>query len=225
MPVALAAIQGCTFFQDVAVEVVQSAAKEMVLHHLRRREVLGGSAGFAGLGVVLSGTIQAVDATADGREVAMLTVGVNEVFGVAELLAARAMPLLWIAGVSGTAVALLAATPALGLLAQPSVALQAAKMLALQVCDAQGWQKVRAMHPISTRVAAWINWQAASDGALRVPTHAELAWQLNTTRESVTRVFQRLMAEGVLSRDGEGWRLANSAALADWLAGKSKGVA
>jgi len=202
--------------------VVQLAASEMSLRNLRRREVLGAGAGFAGLGVVLSGTIQAVDTTADGREVAMLTMGVNEVFGMAELLASRALPLTWMAGTTGTAVALLPERSARVVLEHPALAMKAARVLAQQVCDAQGWQKVRSMHPVGTRVAAWVNWQMAGDGALKVPTHAELAWQLNTTRESVTRVFQRLVADGVVCREGEGWRVANAAALGDWLSGRPK---
>ena len=87
MPVALAAIDNCTIFIDIPNEVVQQAAGWMELRNLRRREVLGNDADFRGLGVVLSGTMQAVDYTADGKEVALLTAGVNETFGMAEILA------------------------------------------------------------------------------------------------------------------------------------------
>lgn len=222
MPVALAAIDNCTIFIDIPNEVIQQAAGWMELRNLRRREVLGNDDGFRGLGVVLSGAMQAVDYTADGKEVALLTAGVNETFGMAEILAARALPLTWMAGAASTAVALMPEAQARILLRHPAVALKAANVLAQQVCDAHGWQKVRSVHPVGARVAAWIRWQTGADGAVKMPTHAELAWQLNTTRESITRVFQKLLAEGVLSRSGEGWVLADPIALTGWLSGKPK---
>lgn len=222
MPVALAAIDNCTIFINIPGEIVQQAAGWMDLQNLRRREVLGSDMGFKGLGVVLSGTLQAVDYTADGKEVALLTAGANEAFGLAELLATRAMPLTWMAGAASTTVALMPEAQARMLLRNPDVALKAANVLAQQVCDAHGWQKVRSVHPVGARVAAWIRWQMGTDGNLKVPTHAELAWQLNTTRESITRVFQKLLAEGVLARNGEAWRVSDSAPLADWLSGRPK---
>jgi predicted transcriptional regulator len=48
-----------------------------------------------------------------------------------------------------------------------------------------------------------------------VPTHAELAWHLNTTRESVTRVFQKLFSDGVIAREESGWRIADWSALTE----------
>ncbi|MDE2344165.1 MAG: winged helix-turn-helix domain-containing protein, partial [Betaproteobacteria bacterium] len=38
---------------------------------------------------------------------------------------------------------------------------------------------------------------------IRAPTHQELAIMVNLTRETVTRTFQVLQAQGVLSRQGD----------------------
>ncbi len=219
MPVAVAALSQCTLFSGISSQLVQQAADSMRLLPLRRREVLAdAAASLPGLGVVLSGALQAVDETADGREVALETVGVNEAFGFAELLAARSLPVTWMAAAAGTTVGLLPREPAMALLHQPEVALRAAQSLAQRVCDTRGLQKVLTIHPVSARVCAWLNLQRTPEkGAVQVPTHAELAWQLNTTRESVTRVFQRLQADGVIQRDGDIWQVAGSEVLEDWI--------
>lgn len=224
MPVAVAALAQCALFSGVSSQLVQQVADSMRLLPLRRREVLAdAAASLPGLGVVLSGALQAVDETADGREVALETVGVNQVFGVAELLAARALPVTWMAASTGTTVGLLHREQAMAVLQQPEVALRAAQSLAQRVCDTRSLQKVLTVHPVSARVCAWLSWQRSpGQDRVQVPTHAEMAWQLNTTRESVTRVFQRLQADGVIQRDGDVWLVAHQDVLADWIKGRSR---
>lgn len=224
MPVAVAALAQCTLFSGVSSQLVQQVADSMRLLSLRRREVLADAAAcLPGLGVVLSGALQAVDETADGREVALETVGVNQAFGVAELIAARALPVTWMAATTGTTVGLLPREQAMALLHEPEVALRAAQSLAQRVCDTRSLQKVLTVHPVSARVCAWLSWQRSPEqNGVQVPTHAELAWQLNTTRESVTRVFQRLQADGVIQRDGDLWLVAPRDVLADWIKGRSR---
>ncbi|MHB1114141.1 MAG: hypothetical protein ACYC03_13160, partial [Acidovorax defluvii] len=82
MAVNLIALASCGFFANASPAAVQFAAANMQLVHLKRREVLGdGKSPFNGLGVVLQGNLQAVDLTLDGREAALLTVGLHETFG------------------------------------------------------------------------------------------------------------------------------------------------
>ena len=76
------------------------------------------------------------------------------------------------------------------------------------------------VHPVSARVCAWLLWKHdGTTGMVEVPTHAELAWQLNTTRESVTRVMQKLVQDGLIERRDEHWRISSEAALAEWARG------
>jgi DNA-binding GntR family transcriptional regulator len=64
-------------------------------------------------------------------------------------------------------------------------------------------------------------WQARDpEGTLQVPTHAELAWQLNTTRESVTRVMQKLLSDGVVVRESERWLIVQAEVLRDLARGR-----
>lgn len=213
----MAVLVQCPLFADLPTLQLGAVAERMQIVSLRRREVLGGVAGFTGLGVVLSGSLQSVDETTDGREVVLATAEANEPFGLAELLADAIAPPTWVAASASTAVGTLDRAAAVEVLHRPELALAVARSLARRVCEMQGMQKILSIHSVPARLAAWLHWQCAgTNGDIRLPTHAELAWQLNTTRESVTRVLQRLSADGLLAREGEVWRVANASALAVW---------
>ena len=191
----------------------------MDIVNLKRREVLmRGGRGFNGLGVVLQGRLQAMDRTLDGREVALQTIEEREAFGQAGLLARRPVELTWVAA-APSSVAVMSADQARRLLETTVLGLMAARDLADQVSDQLGWQKLLAVTPISARVCAWACWASAGRETLDIPKHAELAWRLNTTRESITRTFQKLLADGLLARDGEVWLIADAPALAQMAMG------
>ena len=181
-----------------------------------------GTQPFNGLGVVLQGSLQALDLTLDGREAALMTVPLYETFGHANLLAARPVALTWVASSVSTTVAVMPSERAQELMQFPEVALGVARLLAQEVCELLGWQKIQSVHPVSARVCAWLQLQAKPGLALRLPTHAEIAWRLNTTRETVTRVLQRLLTDGVLLRDGEVWLVAQPTLLHDLARGEDR---
>lgn len=222
MPVALAVLSQCPLFAGLPPEATRACAESAKLVSLRRREALLGIDGapFDGLGIVLAGAVQAVDLTGDGREVALVTVLPFEAFGLAELLAPRAKALNWLAAQASTTVGLIGRETAREAFGRAELALRAAASLAQRVCDTQSLQKVLTVHPVSARVCAWLLWKHdGRTGLVDVPTHAELAWQLNTTRESVTRVMQKLVQDGLIERQDEQWRVTAEAALADWARG------
>lgn len=217
------ALAPCGFFTNAPPAAVQFAASHMHLIHLKRREVLGdGKQPFNGLGVVLQGNLQAVDLTLDGREAALLTATLHETFGHANLLAAQPVLLTWVAVSPSTSVAVMDSQAAQELMTFPEMALGAARLLAQDVCSFLGWQKIQAVHPVSARVCAWLLRQSIKDRVLRLPTHAEMAWRLNTTRESVTRVLQKLLTEGVLRRDGDDWHLVRINTLEEMARGEDR---
>jgi CRP/FNR family cyclic AMP-dependent transcriptional regulator len=222
MPVLDFALRACRFFATAPDAVLQQAAQDMDIVNLKRREVLvRGGRPFNGLGVVLQGRLQAMDRTLDGREVALQTIDEREAFGQAGLLASRPVDLTWVAA-APSAVAVMSADRARWLLETTVLGLMAARDLADQVNDQLGWQKLLAVTPISSRVCAWACWASTGRETLDIPKHAELAWRLNTTRESITRTFQKLLADGLLARDGEKWLIANAPALAQMAMGDSE---
>lgn len=197
----------------------------MNLLHLRKREVLptGAPPGqpFAGLGVVLQGGLQAIDLTLDGKEVGVMNVGPHEPFGHTLLLVERPIDLIWMAS-SATTAAIMERERALQLLAFPEMMATVARLNGQQVNDLLGWQKVQAIHPVSARVCAWLLRHSQNSPVLRLPTHAEMAWKLNTTRESVTRVLQKLLTEGVLRRDGDDWHIGRMSTLEEMARGEDR---
>jgi CRP-like cAMP-binding protein len=164
------------------------------------------------LGVVVQGRIQSIDQTLDGREVALQTVEPGEAFGQVALLASQPVHMVWVA-TAPSAVAVLSEEKALTLFESAPMAMLAARGLADQVSEFLSWQKIMSVTPISSRVCAWICWSAGQKDRLEVPKQAELAWRLNTTRESITRTFQRLQADGLLQRDESAWAILKRPAL------------
>lgn len=222
MPVSSIALQSCALFQQAPAPVVQQIAAQMQLVLLKRREVLlTEGKNFGGLGVVLQGRIQAIDHTVDGREVALSSVEVGGTVGHVNLLAPRPTEMTWIAA-SASSVAVLAPGPARELLRSSWLSLHLASDMAQQVCEFLEWQKIQSLHPVSARICAWLLRDSALSGAVMIRTHADVAWRLNTTRESVTRVLQRLQAEGVIGRDADLWRVERRDRLAELAHGESR---
>lgn len=222
MPVSELALRNCSLFMQASPSCLSQAAASMEIVYLKKRELLltqGRS--FQGLGVVIQGRVQAMDFTVDGREVALSSVEQNEAFGLSNLLAARPIALNWVATTPCT-IAVLPRHQALDLLQNTTMSLQAATNLAQQVCDFLGWQKILSVHPVSARVCAWIIWTAGSNHSIDIPRHAELAWRLGTSRESITRTLQKLQADGVLCRQDDLWLIENPSALSQLALGDAK---
>jgi len=210
----------CSLFALAPAPVLEQASLAMEIIHLRRREVLlVAGRPFTGLGVVLQGRLQAIDHTIDGREVALASIEANEVFGQANLIAAHPIDLTWVA-MGATTLAIMPPQAAILLLKDADMSFRIASDLAQQVCEFLSWQKILSVHPVSARVCAWIIWNAAGKLELALPTHAELAWRLNTTRESITRALQRLQADEILQRDGDRWLIEKPLILSELARGE-----
>lgn len=223
MAVSPLTLGSCSLFANASTELLQEVAQHMSFHELRKREVLQREQLlFDGLGVVVHGVLQAMDLTSDGREAALLAVSAPDAFGHPSVLAQQPVELRWVAMQNATTVALLPRARAIWLLDQPGIAACAARMLAQQVSDLLDMQKLQAIHSVNARVCAWLHRQCLRGTLLRLPTHGDLAVQLNTTRESVTRLLQRLHGDGVMRREGEFWQVLQPGVLHEWARGERK---
>lgn len=222
MPVSGLTLRNCDLFAQAPDAVVDQASRQMDILHLKRREVLllDGKP-FRGLGLVLQGRMQAIDHTIDGRELALMSIETGGVFGQANLIAPRPIALTWVA-MNPTTLAVMAPDAAMALFQHAQMSLHVATDMAQQVCEFLGWQKILSVHPVSARLCAWLLWHATSSNMVSIHTHAELAWRLNTTRESITRVMQRLQADGILRREGELWCVADPDKLRELAQGETR---
>lgn len=166
-----------------------------------------------GLGVIVKGSVQVLELTHDGREVAVQSAAEGGVLGLEGLLAPTAEPGAWVAASSAATVAAMPREDALALLEMEGMGLRAARWLARQLSETWAWNRLSGVHPVMARVCTCLLWLKKDDGTLTLPTHAELGWRLNTTRESVTRTLQRLQQDGIVQRCAEYWRITDEPAL------------
>lgn len=222
MPVSTLVLKQNAFFSTLSEASLQWTAERMDIFSLKRRQTLltGGSA-FRGLGMVLSGRMQAIELTLDGREVALKTVEQNGLFGQEDLLARTPLSLHWTAPAAAS-VAVMGLKSAMELIQQPEMLRALAADLAQQLNDQLQWQKILSANTVAAKLANWIVFSAAGKVEVSLPTHAEVAWRLNTTRESVTRVLQKLQADGVLVREDGKWLIRRVNALRDLAKGEDK---
>ncbi|TSE33471.1 Crp/Fnr family transcriptional regulator [Tepidimonas charontis] len=211
-------LQSSRWLADAAPTALAYAAEHMALQTLRRREVLMRQGQpFDGLAVVVQGSLQAMQTTLDGYEAAVATAQAGDPVGLVDLLRDGGdhppTPLYWIAHAGGAMVAVMPKAHALQWLTMADMGLRAARWLARYVSDGLAWQALQGLHPVAVRICAALLHLAAPGGALTLPTQAELGWRLNTTRESVARVLQRLQRDGVLARREHGWQIVDMPAL------------
>lgn len=185
----------------------------------RRQTLLSGGGPFRGLGMVLQGRMQAIELTSDGREFALKTVEQNGLFGQEDVLTSKPLGLHWTAP-SSASVAVMGLKTALELTEQPELLRALAQELANQLSEQMQWQRILSANTVASKLANWIVFSAGERHEVTLPTHAEVAWRLNTTRESVTRVLQKLQAEGVLVREGGKWTIQRRGALRDLAKGE-----
>lgn len=214
MPVATLALLNSALFKDAPEALLREVGAHMDLVQLRKREVwFDAQRPTLGIGVVLQGRLHALDHTLDGKEVTLLTAETGEVFGHMELLALRPTPLNWVA-LTSASIAWLPETHARGLLGKTDLLLRLAQNMAQQLSDFLAWQKLLSINPVGSRVCAWLLWQEEQNSSnYSVLTHAELAWRLNTTRESITRTLQRLQVDDLIARESDTWFIKNRDAL------------
>jgi CRP-like cAMP-binding protein len=99
------------------------------------------------------------------------------------------------------------------LLGQPEMLQRLSADMAQHILDQLQWQKVLSAPTVTSKVCNWLIWSASG----------QAAWRLNTTRESISRVLQKLQADGLLSRDEEGrWKIQNPNALKGLARGEDK---
>ncbi|MCX7946521.1 MAG: Crp/Fnr family transcriptional regulator [Hydrogenophilus sp.] len=197
------------------------AAAELML--LRRRQVAWRETEEGEqVGWVVRGGLVGISYTVDGRETTLFRCGTGEVFGEAEALLgmeAKGMGVIWMAA-EESVVVVAPSRVWRGVLEQnPKAALAAGVRLARQQRRFLRLRQVLADPNAARRVGAILLWLAregreGEEGWRWLPggvTQQEVAGFANTTRETVTRVMQRLQAAGVVARGEEGWRVDEEA--------------
>jgi CRP-like cAMP-binding protein len=215
MPIALAVLQNSPLLRELPTETLTRLASIMTERAFARREVVvkKGEPGNV-LGLLIEGRLQGVDFTVDGREVGLYFVEPNDYFGELSVIDGLPRPEFVIA-VGRSKIATLSRDEARRLLVStPAIAERVTLRLAQRLRAVAAQRTLLGVTNPAQRVCAQLLQLAvkvAEGRALiaHAPTHQEIAIMINTSRETVTRVFQVLQARGILKRDGQQWHVAD----------------
>ena len=180
--------------QDIRIR--QYAKREVVLHK-------GGSGD--GLMFLLSGLLQVVDITEDGRAVGLRLLQPGDFFGEIALINNSTRS----ASVVATAeslVAFLPAATAMHLFSHvPSVAKQMLRHLAQKIQRDSEFRSLLSINNTSRRIYTYLvlMQKKNADGTVveNLPTHQDIANMINTSRETVTRALLALTQKGIIKKD------------------------
>ncbi len=226
MAIPVAVLQQFELLRELPLETLARLSHTMVERTYARREVVikKGEPGNV-LGFLLEGRLQGVDFTVDGREVGLYFVDPHDYFGELSVIDGLPRPEFVIA-VGRSRVASVPREEARGLLfSTPVIAQTLTLRLAQRVRMVSAHRTLLGLPNPAQRVCAQLFLMSvkAGDGKAVIPhapTHQELAIMINTSRETVTRVFQVLQARGILKRDGNQWHVVDGAYLNDVAEGR-----
>jgi CRP/FNR family cyclic AMP-dependent transcriptional regulator len=185
-------------------------AQHSVLQKFARRGIVL-KAGAPGdqLCFLFEGRLQGVDFTIDGREVGLFFIEPGEFCGELGLFDHGPQPEYIIALTAAVVVSIPIETVREVMLQVPEVFSSLGEKLAARIRQMSHQRILLGLPNVSQRVCCqlWLlvpdNQENAEHTAIdNPPTHLEIAIMLNMSRETVTRVFQKLQNQKILQRDG-----------------------
>jgi len=186
------------------LRIRQYAKREVVLHK-------GGSGD--GLLFLLSGQLQVVDITEDGRAVGQRMLSPGDFFGEIALINNSTRSASVVA-TTEVLVAFLPAATAMHLFSHvPSVAKQMLKHLAQKIQRDSEFRSLLSINNTSRRIYTYLvlMQKKNDDGTVveNLPTHQDIANMINTSRETVTRALLALSQKGIIKKVQHGLIIQN----------------
>lgn len=231
MPVSPHILGQFSLIRSLPEEVLNDLSGRMQLREVARRAVMANKDETAkDLGFLVSGRLQGVDFTVDGRSVGLYFVDPGDYFS--ELSVIDNQPASeFVVAASNSVVALLDAAVARELIFRfPQLSRAVMMRLAWRVREVTAQRTLLGLPNPFQRLCVLVLRLAQAPNAKpapakgsaahkaelmvpKVPTHQELAIMINASRETVTRAFQVLFTQGVLLRDGDDLRVVNEVML------------
>jgi CRP/FNR family cyclic AMP-dependent transcriptional regulator len=216
MPIAFQYLLKFPLLQALSQETLMRLSTQISEHDYSRREVVSTKeqANFP-LGFLLSGRLQGVDYTVDGRPVGLYFVEPGDYFGELSVVDGKKAAEHVIA-VSKSRALFLDPAPARTLIFEhPSIAQAVMTRLSQRVREVTAHRTLLALPNPFQRLCVQLLLLAkpSPDGNAVLefaPTHQELAIMINSSRETVTRAFQTLILRQVIERQGDQLRLLNT---------------
>jgi CRP-like cAMP-binding protein len=173
-----------------------------------------------GLLFLLSGQLQVVDITEDGRAIGLRMLAPGDFFGEIALINNSTRSASVVA-TSDVLVAFLPAASALHLFSHsPSVAKQMLKYLAQKIQRDSEFRAVLSINNTARRIYTYLSLlqqkkpgEPAQAVVENLPTHQDIANMINTSRETVTRALLTLVQQGIVQKEANRLIILNPDAL------------
>lgn len=191
-------------------EEITQVKSEIRIRAYQKREVVLQKGGRGdGLMFLLSGQLQVVDITEDGRAIGLRILEPGDFFGEIALINNSTRSASVVA-MSSVLVAFLPAPTAMHLFSHsPSVANQMLKHLAQKIQRDSEFRALLSINNTARRIYAYLallqqketNEPGTPAVVENLPTHQDIANMVNTSRETVTRALLTLVQQGIVQKD------------------------
>lgn len=191
---------------DLNDEEIVSVKSELRIRSYAKREVVlhkGGSGD--GLLFLLSGQLQVIDVTEDGRAIGLRMLAPGDFFGEIALIN-NSTRTASVVAMTEVLVAFLPAPVALRLFSHsPSVASQMLRHLAHKIQRDSEFRALLSIGNTARRIYTYLvlMQKKTPDGQAveNLPTHQDIANMINTSRETVTRALLTLVQQGIVQKE------------------------
>jgi CRP/FNR family transcriptional regulator, cyclic AMP receptor protein len=188
-------------------EIVRVKQELRFRHHKKREIVLQKGGSGDGLLFLLSGQLQVVDITEDGRAIGLRMLAPGDFFGEIALINDSTRSASVVA-LSDVLVAFLPAATAMHLFSHaPSVARKMLRHLAEKIQRDSEFRALLSINNTAKRIYTYIALMQKKQEpgtppiVENLPTHQDIANMINTSRETVTRALLTLVQQGIVQKD------------------------
>lgn len=221
MPIAFQYLLKFPLLQNLPQDTLMWLSSQMDDRSFSRREVVSTKEQTAfALGFLMSGRLQGVDFTVDGRSVGLFFVEPDDYFGELSVVDGKQAAEHVMAVSKSRALFLEASTARQLIFEHPSIAQAVMARLSQRVRDVTAQRTLLALPNPFQRLCVQLLLLARPSTTREAvlesaPTHQELAIMINSSRETVTRAFQTLILRQVIEREGDRLYLLNIQFLSD----------
>jgi CRP-like cAMP-binding protein len=227
MPIAPLILKQFDLFKQLPDDMLELVSNQAQLVEVpKRKVVMEKNMHTHSLGLLLEGRLQGIDVTIDGREAGLYFVDTFDFFG--ELSVVDQLPASeFIIALTASKFIMIPAPTIQQLINESAIVSNIInRRLAQRLRESMSQRTLLSMPSPMQRVCAQLMQLTLKSNNATIafaPTHQEIAIMINTTRETVTRAFQKLQADGVLIRDGNHLIIHNLEYLKKTANGESSG--
>tara|TARA_R110002073_G_scaffold22769_2_gene78483 strand:+ start:1634 stop:2413 length:780 start_codon:yes stop_codon:yes gene_type:complete len=212
-------LRSIPLLNQLSTDEMNQVKKELSIQRYSRREViLQKEARCDSLLLLLSGRIQAIDVTKEGRVIGLSLLSAGSFLGETALIN-KSLHTTSVVALSEVLIAFLPSTTALHLFTHsPSVACQIQHHLAQKVQRDRTFRALLSINNTAKRIVSFLEFMKQKTPEKQelvenLPTHQEIANMINTSRETVTRTLLTLAHQGIIRKDANRLIIINPEAL------------